>query len=58
MVFLHPVQNDSEQSHSETMFHFEVGEVYGRFFSMITIGSIEDTKMLLVIPGDCFPVFM
>lgn len=58
MMFLHPEQNDSEQSHSETMFHFEVGEVYGRFFFffMITIGSTEGIKMLLVISGDCFSV--
>lgn len=32
MVFLHPVKNGSGQSDTETMFHFEVGEVYGGFF--------------------------
>lgn len=58
MMFLHAVQNDSEQSHRETMFHFEVGEVYGRFFFTITMGSIGDIKMLLIISGDCFSVLM
>lgn len=57
-MLLHPGQNDSGQSNNtETTFHFEVGEVYGRFF-MITIRSSEDIEMLLVISGDSFSVVL